>query len=394
MPNGYSYTVTIEGSDGFILDTDLLDTGVLGYVPTDVTSYVRSISIKTGRSTIQDKFSAGQMSVVFDNRSRAFDPDYSSSPIYGSVKPRNRIQFAMSEPNYYPDPGYPVFVGWVDSWSFDYDVSGDSTVTASCSDAFTVLSNQQLDLVNPPAETTDVRFLRVMNSASVAWPDDLVDIGSTAFTMGTASYSGDALSYLQQLADSERGYLAVWSGIVVLFGWNWFVQTYDPTYVIFSDSDPNKVPFQTIETSYDTDQFYNYVTVSGYPGTVTYQDTTSQANYGISYGNFPVLQSTTGQMDYVGTFLRNKYGNPRFRISKLSVSLEHEQLQNREDGLLAAVFSDIKIGTYVGTSFTPNAIGSAIYNDGFIIGVDISATPDRCDFTFSISGDDRRGAYP
>jgi hypothetical protein len=246
-------------------------------------------------------------------------------------------------------------------------------------------------LASPPAETTDVRFSRVLNSASVAWPADLAEAALTAFTMGTASYSGDALSYLQQLADSERGYLCVQQDYLVLYGWNWFVQTYDPTYVVFSDSDSTKIPFQAIETSYDTDQFFNYISVTGYPGTVTLQNTTSQTNYGISYGEFPVLQAGTGQMAYVATHLDQKFSEPRFRVSKLSVSLEHEQLQ-QSPGLLASAFS-LYIGAYIGLSFTPNRIGSAIYNDGFIIGIDISATPDRCDFTFSISGDDTRGAY-
>lgn len=393
MPNGYSYIVTIEGTDGFILDTDLLDTGVLGYVPTDVTSYVRSVSTKTGRSTIQDKFSAGQMSIVFDNRSRAFDPNYSSSPIYGLVQPRRKIRFGIIT-DVYTDPGLSMFVGWVDSWSFDYDVSGDSTATASCSDAFTVLSNQQLDLVNPPAETTDLRFNRVMNSPTVAWPLDQAFVSGAAFTMGTASYSGDALSYLQQLADSERGYLVVAEGAVNFFAWQYFTATYDPSFIVFSDSDSTVLPFTAIETSYDTDQFYNYLTVSGYPGTVTYQDTTSQDNYGISYGNFPVLQSTTGQMDWVGTFLRNKYGNPRFRISKLSASLDNEQLSTTViTGVSSLAYLATYCGQYIGVEWTPNGIGSPIYNAGYIIGIDISATPDRCDFTFSISGDDSRGAY-
>jgi len=391
MPNGYSYKVELEGNEGFILDTDLLDTGLLGYVPTDVTEYVRSVNVKTGRSTIQDKFTAGQMSIVFDNRARVFDPNYISSPIYGAVKPRNRVRFAIIT-DAYPDPGWGVFVGFIDDWSFDYDVSGDSIATASCSDAFTVLSNQNLTLTTPTAETTDLRFARALTSSSVAWPPELTATQSTAFTMGTASYSGDALSYLQQLADSERVYLAVIDGTIILWGWNWFVPVYDPTFVTFSDSDSTKIPFQAIETSYDTDQFFNYISVTGYPGTVTLQNTTSQADYGISYGEFPVLQAGTGQMAYVATHLDQKFSEPRFRVSSLTVSLDNAQVQNLIDG--ASQVISLYIGTYVGVSWTPNAIGSAVYNDGYIIGVDVSAEPDRCDFTFSISGDDTRGAYP
>jgi hypothetical protein len=216
MPNGYSYLVEIEGNTGFILDTDLLDSGVLGYVPTDVTQYVRSVNIKTGRSTIQDKFTAGQMTVVFDNRARVFDPNYSSSPIYGAVKPRRRITFAIfNELNL----GRVLFTGTIDTWTFDYAVSTESTATVSASDGFTVLANQDLTLTNPPSELTESRYLRVLQSSSVNWPSDKIVTNATAFTMGTASYSGNALEYLQGLADSERGYLLMdGNGSLALWG--------------------------------------------------------------------------------------------------------------------------------------------------------------------------------
>ena len=134
------YKVEIEGNSGFILDTDLLDTGRLGYLTTDVTSYVRSVSVNRGKSTDLDEYTAGQMSVVFDNRDRAFDPDYTSSPLYGAIVPRRRIRFSAG---YDANSLQSQFFGFIDDWNFDYDVSGDSTASASCSDAFTVFSESK-----------------------------------------------------------------------------------------------------------------------------------------------------------------------------------------------------------------------------------------------------------
>jgi hypothetical protein len=401
MPTGYQYKVELEGTDGFILDTDLLDTGLLGYVPTDVTSYVRSVNVRTGRSTIQDQFTAGQMSVVFDNRSRAFDPNYSSSPLYGAIVPRRRINFYIGSYATTVDPPElfftPIFVGTVDSWSFEYDVSGESTATASCSDAFTVLSRQNIVLTNPPAELTETRITRVLTDSSVAWPVDDISIGGCAFTVGTASYTGDVLSYLQQLVASERGYLfANVYGDIQVRGWREFVST--NLYAQFTDSgNSTDIPFTSIETTYDTDLFANYVTVSGYPGTVTYQDTTSQQNYGISAQDFPSLLSSTGQMAYVGTFLRNKYGNPRFRVAKVTVSLDDPIIQNSPQFIDYGGISNVTgltIGYYVNVSWTPNRVGTQVSQNGYIIGIDVSATPERCEFTFSLSGDEVRGDYP
>jgi hypothetical protein len=392
MPRRYSYIVEIEGNTGFILDSNQLDVGLLGYLQTDLTSYVQSVSVKTGRSTIQDKFSAGQMSIVFDNRSRAFDPNYASSPLYGTIVPRRKIIFSIFNTDL--QFATPVFFGYVDSWSFDYDVSGDSTATASCSDPFTILSNQNITLTTPPAESTESRITRVLTNSAVAFPMELVSINDDVFTMGTASYSGDALSYLQQLTDSERGYMfaSPYNGLQFNL-WGSFVSPPDPLNYgwVFTDTSGGGWPFTKIETTYDTDQFYNYVTVSGYPGSSVAQDTTSQANYGISYGDFPVLNSTTGQMAYIATFLRNKYGTPRFRVSKLTVSLDSAYFDNYYQ---IPELANLQIGYYVRIYWTPNNVGTPVDQYAFIIGKDIQATPEGCEFTFSFSGDEIRGSYP
>jgi hypothetical protein len=396
MPNGYTYKVEIEGITGFILDTDLLDTGLLGYVPTDVTQYVRSVNMKTGRSTIQDKFTAGQLTVVFDNRNRVFDPNYSSSPIYGAVKPRRGITFTISTN---PAIEYPkqVFSGVIDTWSFNYDVSTESTATASASDGFALLANQNLVLTNPVAESTFDRLYRALTASSVSWPIDSFTGGNDAFTMGTASYSGNALNYVQQLADSERGYVFLdGNGNLYFEGWNYFVSPYPLVY--FSDAGGTAIPFTNIETNYDTDQFYNYVTVTGYPGTVVTQNTASQNENGISYGEFPVLQSGTAQMAYVATHISQKFGNPRFRISNLTVSLDDPFMLTAPTYQGYSTNIDLLLvqtpGSYVQVSWTPNNVGTPVTQSAFIIGIDISATPGSCQVSLSLSADDTRGTYP
>ena len=395
MPNGYSYKVEIEGNDGFILDTDLLDTGLLGYVPTDVTEYVRSVNMKTGRSTIQDKFTAGQLTVVFDNRTRVFDPYYLSSPIYGAVKPRRRIFFTIITN---PEIEYPkqVFAGTIDTWSFDYDVSTESTATASASDGFAILANQNLSLTNPASETTYARLYRALTSSSVNWPIENLSGGNDAFTMGTASYSGNALNYVQQLADSERGYVFLdGNGILYFEGWNYFVSP--TTLVYFSDSSGTAIPFTNIETNYDTDQFYNYVSVTGYPGTVVAQNTTSQNDYGISAGEFPVLTSGTGQMAYVATHINQKFSDPRFRISNITISLDDPFMLTAPTYQGYTTNIDLLLvqtpGCYVQVSWTPNNVGTPVTQSAFIIGINISATPGSCEVSLSLSGDELRGAY-
>jgi hypothetical protein len=383
-----SYQVFLEGTLGFVLDTDLLDTGVLGYLLTDVTDSVKSVSFRRGKSTIIDKFSAGQMTVVFNNNLREFDPN-GGGKYAGAIVPRRKIVFFAGQTLSFTKQ-WQMFTGYVDDWNFSYDVSGDSEAIASCSDAFTLLSNQQVTLSTPPAELSSDRIRRVLNTSSVAWPDEYFANGA-AFTMSNASYSGDALSYIQSVADSERGYVYVSGfGYLVFQGWNNF--SYAETPLTFSDdiSSGTVIPFTSLETTYGTEQLYNYVTVTGPAGTVTAQDFTSQQTYQIAAENFDVVTAGTAQMQLVADFMVNNYKNPRARVTRVGVSLDNHDLVKAfaNDGVKAVLQNDI--GSTISVSYTPNAIGSAIVSTGYVIGIEMTATPERCDMVFSLSGDESR----
>jgi hypothetical protein len=394
----YTYKVELETNTGFILDTDKLDTGTLGYLLQDVTQYVRSVSTRRGKSTLQAKFTAGQMTVVFDNRSRAFDPKYTSSPYYGSIVPRRRIIFSIQDnPATYVYS--PQFTGWIDDWNLSYDVSGDSTSTAQCSDAFTILANQNVSLTTPPAELSGDRMRRVLSTSGVLWPAELVYNLPGTFTVGTASYSGNALDYLQSVSDSEAGIFYISNtGFVEFFDWNTLADLVTNTTqdIKFSDTPGTaSMPFHELEIQYGTEELVNNVTVTSAAGTVTVQDTTSQQTYRIASESYPVLTSNLTQITTLANFYITNYANPRYRVSKLKVSLDDSRLLNYLEtwggipyGWRALIFQDL--GYYLSITWTPNNIGTAITQRASIIGIDIDATPESCTFTYSIAGEDTR----
>ena len=387
----YTYKVLLETNTGFVLDTDVLDTGVLGYVLQDVTSYVRSIRATRGKSTLQGKFTAGQMTVVFDNRSRAFDPKYTSSPFYGSIVPRRRIVFQIT--NNADSRTYTQFNGWVDDWNLSYDISGDSTSTAQCSDIFTILSNQNVSLTAPTAELSGDRMRRVLTSSSVALSPEYYGLYPGVFTMGTASYSGNALDYLQNVADSEAGFLFVTAGGLLKFmDWNALVSpVVSPDLPFSSTPGTAAFPIHGLEVQYGTEELVNNVTITSAAGTVTAQDTTSQQTYRIASESYPVLTSNLTQMTTLANFYITNYANPRYRVSQLTLSLDDPRVQQVDKGfvgLSVLLFADI--GSTCSVTWTPNNIGTAITQTAFIIGLDIDATPESCTFTYSIAGEDTR----
>jgi hypothetical protein len=382
------FTVELEGTTGFVLDTDRLNTGQLGYLSVDITEYVRSISIKRGRSISQDKFTAGQATLTLDNRSRIFDPQNASSPLFGAIVPRRKVNIYMEHRR--TIMGVPqatprlMFIGVIDDWSFSYDISGDSIATVSCSDGFNVLANQIITLTSPTAELSSSRITRVLNNSQVGWTEGFVTNGA-AITCNNASYTGDALSYLQQIALSERGYLFIGTyGEIQFFGWNYFASPIE--YQRFSDGSDGKsgMPFTNIEVTYGADQLYNYVTVVSPAGTVVSQDTLSQQEYGISAVDYQVLTSGTAQMQLMADVMTSNYAEPRYLVSSLTVSGDDPYFDETNSGLLT------EIGNYASVFFTPNLVGSSISTSGYIIGVDISATPSSSQFTYSFSGVETR----
>ena len=78
-----------------------------------------------------------------DNRTRAFDPLYSSGTFYGQVKPGRGIRiFAWDDTTANTEANYkPLFAGYTDTWSFEYDINGDSTCTLQVFDLMQLLSS-------------------------------------------------------------------------------------------------------------------------------------------------------------------------------------------------------------------------------------------------------------
>ena len=109
---------------------------------TDVTSYVRGMSTDRGRSDDWGDF-YGSASVTLDNRTRLFDPFYTSGAYYGKLLPRRQIRITATTP--LSATVYPVFRGYIAGWPPVWtDAGKDSTVTLSCMDALGLLASETL----------------------------------------------------------------------------------------------------------------------------------------------------------------------------------------------------------------------------------------------------------
>lgn len=133
---------------------------------TEVTTYARQINIQRGRKDEQSNFESGNATVVLDNRSRIFDPFYTSGTYYGKLLPRRQIKIEATISSVV----YPVFRGFIEGWPVSITDAGyDTTVTVQCFDALGLLADEEM-----PDDLADF-YIRSLNPRHY-WPlNDPID---------------------------------------------------------------------------------------------------------------------------------------------------------------------------------------------------------------------------
>ena len=108
---------------------------------TEITTLVREISIRRGRSDDFEQFDTGTAQLVLDNRARTFDPFYTSGANYLKLTPRRQIRIVGQ----IGGSTYEVFRGYVAGWPVTWSDAGyDSTVTIQAFDALGLMANEVL----------------------------------------------------------------------------------------------------------------------------------------------------------------------------------------------------------------------------------------------------------
>lgn len=107
---------------------------------TDVTTYVRGVSINRGRTSELSTYSPGTATVLLDNLTRVFDPSNSAGAYYGKLLPMKRIRVRAA----IGVTSATVFAGYVLGWPISYPGLTDSVVSVACVDGMRVLEQTNL----------------------------------------------------------------------------------------------------------------------------------------------------------------------------------------------------------------------------------------------------------
>jgi hypothetical protein len=317
-----------------------------------------------------DYFQSGSAVVNFNNIGREFDPLNTDSPYYPEIKPRRLIRITTA--------GVPVFYGFVNDWDVEYDLAGNNTAVAFCSDMFSVLANMKLSVVTPSAELSGARVNYVLDRPGVSYTGGR-EISAGESTLGAYEIAADTnvLNYLRQVERSEQGSLFVSANGNMVFRDRAFAP--EPP-VVFAD-DGSGIGYSSLSNEYGDELLYNRIVVTSPAGaTVVKSDTDSILEFQISELAWEdLLNSTTAEVTSIAEFLLNKFANPRLRFTGISLELSGKETLDVENVLR------IELADYVELvkSFDVG-LPALITQLSFVAGISHQIRPDSHRVIFSI----------
>lgn len=337
----------------------------------DVTNDIANFSISRGKNRQLDRYSAGQASITLNNEDRRYDPLYANGPYFGQIIPRRAVRITVDNTR--------VYTGSIDDWDLSYDVSGRSQAMAVCSDNLYLLANQSLGSATNTLQLPGQRINTILNKTEVNWPPDIrnLDNGETQLQDDIITEGTNALSYIQQVAQSEPGFF-----FVNREGFAEFVGRYrrtTDTDITFAD-DGTGIPYKSLEVLYGSELLYNAITLTQQGGvTVQAADLASQDQYGIlNYSVTDLLMENQSDAVNLSTYLAAKYSQPEYRFDKITVQLDKLDPADKTKLL------ESDLGDAVLVKFTPNGIGAPIERTAEIIRISHNATPDSHTITFGL----------
>ena len=137
LADGVVLTVEIGFSTTAGSGTVPLNSTLASITWTDVSSDVRSCSIKRGRSSELDSFNTGSCHITFANADRKYDPENAAGTYYGKLTPGRPIRIRATPPS---GSATGIFFGFVDQFNQQYTNPTDATAIVTASDAFKVMN--------------------------------------------------------------------------------------------------------------------------------------------------------------------------------------------------------------------------------------------------------------
>jgi hypothetical protein len=282
---------------------------------TDVTSLVRSASWVRGRADELQDFSTLSMTIVFDNSSFTFTPEFSAL-ITPSRPMRVLVEYAGEQ--------YVMATGFVDEWRIEYPLDGKDAITiAECTGAFSFVANARSNTFLDVQLTTEriVQMVSEVGNVEIEIRDE-----GTIYMPEFELYDTDVYSVIKQAALTEFGQLyETKTGRIRFDGRGRRFQNITPK-IVFGDDPDTESPYEEAEWSYSGNKIINRATVTADPDDPqTILDLTSARLYGTRQFSIDIdaqngLNDTAYNTVYaesLANFIIGRYSEPALRVNNI-----------------------------------------------------------------------------
>jgi len=321
----------------------------------DVSPYIQQINITRGRSSQLDEFSAGRTTIILNNNDRRFDPINESSPYWdptanrSGVTPRRKVTVRSGTTD--------LFVGRIADINLVYNYNL-STVEIIALDDFVLLANTfTAAAVTPVQELSGDRVEYLLDLPEIDYPADSRDIQTGVTTLGAYQIPANtnALAYLQQIAEAERGLLFVSADGKLTFT-DRIGTEFGPSVYQFTDNGPG-LKYTTLDIIYGQELLYNRIQVTRVGGTIqTANDLASQAEFLVStYALDNMLFATDTQALDLANLLLAQFSQPEYRFDNMRTVVSNMSSVDRNT-VLGIEIGDLIDITRTYTTGTPASV--------------------------------------
>jgi hypothetical protein len=364
-----------DGTNGPTLKVQFLKSGTW---TNTVTTDLREINIKRGRSRADQKMDAGTATITLDNRSGWYDPDYlgTDSPwvVSGASLLRDGLKGRVVAT--WDSVSYVIFTGYLETTGLN--AGFDAVATMTFVDGIALIAKGNAPTLKNKAyanETTATRVGRMLTLAQ--WGSGSRSLDG-AMKMQATEQGADCMTLIEQCVAAEAGAFYIsGSGVATLITLaDKFAR---PTQLLFNDQRvANTVEYSDIVTTPGTRQVVNQcILTRGKLKQVVANYKPSQNSYGIKSVEVECLNSDQTKAQRLALYYSRKDANPKTTVESITfMALALDVLY--PDFLTTELLDQVTVKrrTVDGRSLTINLV---------IEGIEHKISPNNWETTYSTS---------
>lgn len=340
----------------------------------DLTDITRQVKITRGRNINRDTYEAGTCTVRIYDQTGRFNPQNTSSDLYGYLTPLRKLRISAS----YSGTDYYLFSGYTTDYVYTYDKAENvSYVDINASDAFRLLNMAAISTVTGSAagQDTGTRIGKILDTVQFPTSMRTLDTGNS-LTQADPASSRTPLQAIKNAEFSEQGafYISP-EGNAIFKNRSNTISSAGGTPIAFNQT--TGIPYKNLVFAFDDKLIVNQANITRIGGsTQTKTDATSVATYFPHTVNYTdlVVQTDADAANIAAIYVATR-ATTTIRIDSMTIDL-YDPLVPNATILDLDYFQNVLI-----TNVQPD--GSTITKNLQIQGVNWEITPNTWIGTFT-----------